>query len=56
MGVSETVDDIITTRKMFEEVVPLLPEAQAEEIRQYLDMFFQEPEKLLRMLKANRPK
>ena len=56
MGVSETVDDIITTRKMFEEVVPLLPEEQAAEIRQYLEQFFQDPEKLLRTLKANRPK
>lgn len=56
MGVSETVDDIITTRKMFEEVVPLLPEEQAAEIRQYLERFFQDPEKLLRTLKANRPK
>lgn len=56
MTTAETVEDIVATRKMFEELIPLLPEGQAAEIRHYTDTYFRNPAELLRMLKASRPR
>ena len=56
MTTAETVEDIEATRRMFEELIPLLPEGQAAEIRHYTDIYFRNPVELLRMLKASRPK
>lgn len=56
MTTAETVEDIAATRRMFEELIPLLPEGQAAEIRHYTDTYFRDPAELLRMLKASRPR
>lgn len=56
MGTAETVEDIDATRRMFEEVLPLLPEAEAAEVQHYLRTYFQDSAELLRMLKASRPR
>ena len=56
MTTARTVEDIVATRKMFEEVIPLLPEEQAAEIRHYVDTYFRDPAELLRMLNASRPR
>lgn len=56
MTTARTVEDIVVTRKMFEEVIPLLPEEQAAEIRHYVDTYFRDPAELLRMLNASRPR
>ena len=56
MTTARTVGDIVATRKMFEEVIPLLPEEQATEIRHYVDTYFRDPAELLRMLNASRPR
>lgn len=56
MTTAETVEDIEATRKMFEELIPQLPEDQAAEIRHYTDTYFRDPAELLRMLKASRPR
>ena len=56
MGTAETVEDIIATRKMFEEVLPLLSGDDAAEVQHYLHTYFQDPAALLRMLKASRPR
>lgn len=56
MGTAETVEDIEATRRMFEEVLPLLPENEAAEVQHYLRTYFQDSEALLRMLKASRPR
>ena len=56
MTTAETVEDIEATRRMFEELIPLLPEGQAAEIRHYTDIYFRDPVELLRMLKASRPR
>ena len=56
MTTARTVEDIVETRKMFEEVIPLLPEEQAAEIRHYVDTYFRDPAELLRMLNASRPR
>lgn len=56
MTTARTVEDIVETRKMFEEVIPLLPEEQSAEIRHYVDTYFRDPAELLRMLNASRPR
>lgn len=56
MATAESVEDILAVRKMFEELMPLLPEPQASETRQFLETFFRDPENLLRMLKSSRPR
>ena len=56
MPTARTGEDIVATRKMFEEVIPLVPEAQAAEIRHYVDTYFRDPAELLRMLNASRPR
>lgn len=56
MATAETVDDILTTQKMFEEVIPLLPEDKAAENRHFTDTYFRDPAALLNMLKASRPR
>ncbi len=56
MGTAETVDDLQTTRRMFEELIPLLPPDEAGEIRHYVDTYFRDLGALLQMLKASRPR
>lgn len=56
MATAETVDDILTIKKMYEEVIPLLPEDKAAETRQFTDTYFRDPAALLNMLKASRPR
>ncbi|MDO5463988.1 MAG: hypothetical protein Q4F40_03535 [Akkermansia sp.] len=56
MATAETVDDILTIKKMYEEVIPLLPEDKAAETRQFTDTYFCDPAALLNMLKASRPR
>lgn len=56
MATAETVDDILTIKKMYEEVIPLLPEDKAAETRQFTDTYFRAPAALLNMLKASRPR
>ena len=56
MTTARTVEDIVATRKMFEALIPLLPEEQAAEIRHYVDTYFRDPAELLRMLNASRPR
>jgi len=56
MATAETVEDIHTTRKMFDEVLPLLPPEKAAEIRHFVDTYFTDPAALLQMLKASRPR
>lgn len=56
MAIAETVDDILTIKKMYEEVIPMLPEEQAAETRQFTVTYFRDPAALLNMLKAGRPR
>jgi thioredoxin-related protein len=54
MSVAESVEDIQKTRRMFEDLLPHLPEAESAELQQYLHTYFREPTELLRMLRMNR--
>ena len=54
MSVAESVEDIQKTRRMFEALLPHLPEAESAELQQYLHTYFREPTELLRMLRMNR--
>lgn len=56
MATAETVEDVLNTRRMFEELLPLVPEGEARELQHYLNTYFRDPAALLQMLKANRPK
>ena len=56
MATAQTVEDIQATRKMFEEVIPLLPEDKAAEIRHFVDTYFRDAAGLLNMLKSSRPR
>ena len=56
LATAETVEDVLATRRMFEELLPLLPEAEARELLHFLNTYFRDPSALLQMLKANRPK
>ncbi len=56
MATAESVEDIHETRRMFEELIPLLPADEAAEIRHYVDTYFADAAALLQMLKAGRPR
>lgn len=56
LATAETLDDIHTTHKMFLEVIPLLPDDKAEQIKQFVSTYFADPAGLLNMLKASRPR
>lgn len=55
MATAQTVEDIQATLKMFEEVIPLLPEDKAAEVRYFVDTYFRDAAGLLNMLKSSRP-
>lgn len=54
LGTAETTEDIEKTRKMFEELVPLLPAEEAAEVRHFIKTYFRDSAALLQMLKAGR--
>ena len=56
MATAETVEDVQATRRMFEELLPLVTEEEARELQHFLNVYFRDPAALLQMLKANRPK
>ncbi len=55
LGTAETTEDIEKTRRMFEELVPLLPADEAAEIRHFIKTYFTDSAALLQLLKAGRP-
>lgn len=56
LATAETVEDIHTTRKMFEQLLPLLPEDEAANTQHFINTYFSDPAALLQMLKSSRPK
>ena len=56
MAMAETVEDVQAARRMFEELLPLLPEDEAKELQHFLHVYFRDPAALLQMLNSSRPK
>ena len=56
MATAETVEDVLTTRRMFEELLPLVPEGEARELQHFLNVYFRDPAALLQLLNSSRPK
>lgn len=56
MATAETVEDVQAARRMFEELLPLLPEDEAKELQHFLHVYFRDPAALLQMLNSSRPK
>ena len=56
MAMAETVEDVQAARRMFEEMLPLLPEDEAKELQHFLHVYFRDPAALLQMLNSSRPK
>ncbi len=55
LATAQTVEDIQTARKMFEELLPLLPEKEAADTQHFINTYFSDPAALLQMLKSNNP-
>ncbi|MBE6435918.1 MAG: DUF255 domain-containing protein [Akkermansiaceae bacterium] len=55
LATAETVEDIQAARKMFEQLLPLLPEKEAADTRHFINTYFSDPAALLQMLKSNSP-
>lgn len=55
MATAETVEDVQATRRMFEELLPLLPEDEARELQHFLNVYFRDPAALLQLLNSSRP-
>lgn len=54
LATAETVEDLQTVKKMFEELIPHLPADEAADIRHFVDTYFADPAALLQMLKRSR--
>ena len=55
MAIADSVEEIESTRRMFEELLPLLPSHEAAELQRFLDKYFRDPAALLQMLRSSRP-
>lgn len=53
---ANSVEELEKTRIMFEECIPFLSPAEAEETRQFLNQFFADLPSLLNMLRSSRPR
>ena len=56
LSTADSVEALEKTRSMFEELLPLLPAAEAAELRDFLHSYFRNPATLLQMLRASRPR
>ena len=56
MAMADSVEEIESTRRMFEELQPLLPAQEAAELQRFLDKYFRDPDALLQMLRSSRPR
>ena len=56
MAIADSVEEIESTRRMFEELLPLLPSHEAAELQHFLDTYFRDPAALLQMLRSSRPR
>ena len=56
MASAESVQELESTRCMFEELLPLLPKREAAELQHFLDTYFRDPAALLQMLRTSRPR
>ncbi len=56
MAIADSVEEIESTRRMFEELQPLLPAREAVELQRFLDKYFRDPDALLQMLRTSRPR
>jgi hypothetical protein len=54
LATAETVEDLLTAKKMFVELIPQLPADEAAEVQHFVDTYFADPAALLQMLKRNR--
>lgn len=55
MATADSEEEVVSTRRMFEELLPLLPAHEASELQRFLDKYFHEPAALLQMLRSSRP-
>ena len=55
MATADSVDEVVSTRRMFEELLPLLPAHEASELQRFLDKYFHDTAALLQMLRSSRP-
>lgn len=56
LATADTVEEVETARRMFEELLPLLPEHEAAELQHFLDTYFRDSAALLQMLRSSRPR
>ncbi len=56
MAIADSVEEIESTRRMFEALLPLLPDQEAVELQRFLDKYFRDPDALLQMLRSSRPR
>ncbi|MBR5194853.1 MAG: thioredoxin family protein [Akkermansia sp.] len=56
MAIADSVEEIESTRRMFEELLPMLPAQEAAELQRFLDKYFRDPDALLQMLRSSRPR
>lgn len=56
MAIADSVEEVEATRRMFEELLPLLPKPEAAELQHFLDTYFRDPAALLQMLRSSRPR
>ena len=56
MATADSVEEVEATRRMFEELLPLLPKPEAAELQHFLDTYFRDPAALLQMLRSSRPR
>ena len=56
MAIADSVEEVEATRRMFEELLPLLPKPEAAELQHFLDTYFRDSAALLQMLRSSRPR
>ena len=56
MATADSVEEVEATRRMFEELLPLLPKPEAAELQHFLDTYFRDSAALLQMLRSSRPR
>ena len=52
---ADSLEELETTHRMFEELLPRLPVNEATELRHFLHTYFRDPAALLQMLRSSRP-
>ena len=55
MAMADSVEELESSRRMFEELLPQLPAQEASELQRFLDKYFRDPAALLQMLRSSRP-